>query len=1014
MVLPPDKIHRSGGRTLLQILGVVLVLTAGIATVFSLGACQKIEDNVGHSHFLGWIAFLALSLGLVSVAVLSIWIGKGIAAQKQAKEALRKNEERWRIQLENSPDLIVLIDRDLRFVSINRTLGGRWPPAALIGQDSLSVLPAEERERVRDAIAASFATGKVQEVEHRLSGGQMMHARLVPLPAGESIGNVMIIATDITARRQAEEELHRRDAILEAVSFVAERFLDPVDWDEAMRQSLDHLGKATMADRIYLFRKHADAAGGLVVSQTHEWVAAGIVPQIDLPTLQNLPLVDAGFSRWAEAFEHGEEIVGKVAEFPAAERAVLEQQGIQTILAVPIFAGGSWWGFMGYDSCRGNRQWLPAERDALRTAARIIGTARHRREAELALRESEAKFSRIAAHIEDILYSVDAETQEFTYLSPALEKLLGYSPEDIRKMGGRRQFLAKTIQSGADSFVEQANNLDLLKTHQLAETPSRYEAWWRCQDGTLKCLEDHWIPVYDDHGRLVTTEGVLRDITSRKEAEELLRKHKETLEEQVLQRTAELIAARDQAEAANRAKSVFLANMSHELRTPLNAVLGFSQVMSHDPAISRQHQDNLAIILRSGEHLLALINDILDISKIEAGRIELDPGDFELGALLGEIIDMMQGRAAAKGLQLLVNRSSRLPRFVRTDPGKFRQILINLIGNAVKFTRAGQITVSLDAEPTPSGCLLRVEVADTGIGIAKADLERLFRPFEQVGEKVFNQGTGLGLAISRQYVQLLGGTITVSSDPGKGSIFRFAIPAGVADSGETGLSAASSRRVVGMETPVDNMRILIVDDNVDNRQLFRAILCGFGFQLREAVDGKDGVGAFQEWRPHLIFMDRRMPVLDGLAAVRQIRQLPGGQETVIIAVTAHAFTEERQEMLAAGCNDFLAKPFREETLFGLLEKHLHLRLVYAAAPTPISEAEQKRILATALGAFPEPVLKQLRRLVLEGQRDDLAEWAAGKEGLSGDARRIMLEMMDGCRLDLLLEVLEPLVKLSPR
>jgi CheY-like chemotaxis protein len=316
----------------------------------------------------------------------------------------------------------------------------------------------------------------------------------------------------------------------------------------------------------------------------------------------------------------------------------------------------------------------------------------------------------------------------------------------------------------------------------------------------------------------------------------------------------------------------------------------------------------------------------------------------------------------------------------------------------------------VDAETSPSGCRLSVEVADTGIGIARADLQRLFLPFEQVGEKVFNQGTGLGLAISRQYVQLLGGTITVASEPGKGSTFRFVIPVEVAESGEAGMAGGPARRIIGFEGQVDDLRMLIVDDNIDNRHLFRSILGGFGFQLRDAADGQDGVRCFQEWRPHLIFMDRRMPGLDGLAAVRQIRQLPDGRDVVIIAVTAHAFTEERQEMLDSGCNDFLAKPFREDTLLGLIEKHLHLRVVHAAAAVPVSEADQRRILAAALGAVPMPVRKHLLRLVLEGQRDDLAEWAAGKEGLDGQARQIMAELMDTCRLDILLEILEPLIK----
>jgi PAS domain S-box-containing protein len=1007
----------AGQSTMMEILDPTLGKPVRVAimpirtTGLSLALVQPVDEIMGDANDLRNRAFLALSLALVVMIVLAVWIGLQIAAMRQTKELLRKREELLRIQFENSPDNILVLDRDCRFVSVNRVVSKELAEVALIGdKDAIAIFPEAEQEGVRRAIAACFASGAVQEIDRLVSGGASFHARIVPLPVGEEIDNVMIIMTDTTERQQAEDALRRRDAILDAVSGVAERFLDPVDWDEAVRQSLASLGEATGVDRVYLFQKQAPVEGDRVVCQTHEWVAAGMPSRTAHRQCQDRPWGMAVFSRWAEMFERGREIVGVVADFPVEEREAFDLQGVQAILVVPIMVQGTWWGGIGYDECQERRLWSPSELDALRTAARIIGAARRRREAESALRESEAKFSRIAAHIEDVLYSVDAETLEFTYISPAFTKMLGYTLDDIRAMGGRRVFLAQVIQSGENSFTEQSANLDRLKTCPAAESPARYEAWWRGQDGTLKCLEDHWIPVYDATGRLVTTEGVLCDITGRKVAEEALRRHKETLEDLVRQRTAELLVAKDQAEAASHAKTVFLANMSHELRTPLNAVLGFSQVMLDDQAVSPQHRDSLAVIVRSGEHLLSLINDILDISKIESGRVEAEPRNLELGVWFGEITDMMRGRAEAKGLQFIVNYSARLPRFVRADPGKLRQILVSLIDNAVKFTRTGHVTVGLDAEPTPYGHRLLGEVADSGPGISKADQDRLFRPFEQFGEKRFNQGTGLGLAISRQYAQLLGGTISVNSDLGQGAVFRFAVPVGLAESGESRAITVPSRRAIGSESPVDDLRILLVDDNLENRHLFRSILSGFGFQLRDAIDGQDSVQKFQDWHPHLIFMDRRMPVMDGLEAVRRIRQLPGGQEVAIIAVTAIAFAGERQEMLEAGCNDFLAKPFSAEALFELLEKHLHLRLIYAGAPDPMPEAEQARILAAALQRLPGPVLQHLLRLVLEGQRDDLADWAAGSDALDEPPRQIMIGLMDACRLDVLLDILDPLVK----
>ena len=418
------------------------------------------------------------------------------------------------------------------------------------------------------------------------------------------------------------------------------------------------------------------------------------------------------------------------------------------------------------------------------------------------------------------------------------------------------------------------------------------------------------------------------DISDRKQTEAELLKHQEHLAELVQERTAELAAARDLAQAANRAKSVFLANMSHELRTPLTAILGFTEILSRDPEIRGRSRDNLSIVMRSGEHLLALINDILDLSKIEAGRLEIDRRNVDMGELIGDVINMMRVRAETKRLRLILDQASGFPRFANTDPGKFRQILVNLISNAIKFTSAGQITLRLAAEPAAAGHLLSIEVRDTGIGIKRDDLDRIFLPFEQTaGTAALTEGTGLGLTITRQYVEILGGRIVVESEPGKGSCFRFTIPAGRCDPDSARLPPGLDYpvRIAGPATVV---RALIVEDQPENRLLIRHFLEPLDFQIREAVNGQEALAVFQEWQPQVIFMDRRMPVLDGLEATRKIRTLSGGAETVIIAVSARSFKEEQLEMLAAGCNGFIAKPFGSGDIMALLKQHLHLEFVY--------------------------------------------------------------------------------------
>ena len=497
-----------------------------------------------------------------------------------------------------------------------------------------------------------------------------------------------------------------------------------------------------------------------------------------------------------------------------------------------------------------------------------------------------------------------------------------------------------------------------------------------------------------------------RFITEHKQTEVELVQHREHLEEQVQRRTTELAEARDQAQAASRAKSAFLANMSHELRTPLNAVLGFAQIMSSDRTISAQAKENLSIILRSGEHLLALINDILDLSKIEAGRSNLDLHDVDLDLLIQDVADMMRFKAETKGLRLVIEQSAEFPRFASVDPGKFRQILVNLVGNGVKFTKAGQVAVRLDAKPAPDGYLLNIEVRDTGIGIAKSDFELVFRPFEQIGAKTI-EGTGLGLAITRQYVQMLGGEISIDSELGKGSCFHFTLPVGRVGS-DSAQALAGHRAPVGIGSPTAEIRLLIVEDQPENRLLIRCFLEPFGFQLCEATNGQEAVAAFEEWRPHLIFMDRRMPVMDGMEAIRRIRMLPEGRGTVIVAVSAHSFKEEQQEMLDAGCDDFLGKPFGLTDLLALLKKHLHLDLVYGdvAAASP---AGRRPLTSADLQSVPVAELRNLRRWALEAQADDLMAWANGPNDLSPEARQVLAGLLQEYRFDVLTQAIDPLL-----
>lgn len=604
------------------------------------------------------------------------------------------------------------------------------------------------------------------------------------------------------------------------------------------------------------------------------------------------------------------------------------------------------------------------QRVAQRTAELTLANARQeaeireRERAEHALRDNERFLSSIVDNIPSMMLVKDAKELRFVRCNKAAENLLGLSREQL--LGSRNH----DVFQRQEADLATSKDCAVLSDKELLDIP---EETVQTAHGP-RILHTKKIPILDGDQAPRYLLSISEDITERKLDEAELQRHRERLEDLIRERTAELVIAKEQADAANHAKSAFLARMSHELRTPLNAVLGYAQLLQRHDNLTEKQFRSLQMIERSGDSLLVLINEILDLSKIEAGKLDLQSSPVELPSFVEDIVAVTRIRAERKSVLFEHERGANLPQTIRTDENRLRQVLLNLLDNAIKFTDPGG-AISLHvtmAGRGPCEGALRFEVRDSGIGIEQTDLETIFRPFEQVcDEQRRYSGAGLGLSISRQLVRLMGSDILVESRLGQGSRFWFTLAVPIEQ--EMVSRPHAQRAISGYAGP--RRRILVVDDVMPNRALLMDLLEHIGFEVFEAADGFQALEQVTARAPDLVLMDMMMPTMDGLEATRRLRQLPGGETLPVVAVSASVSDADQRRFLAVGVDAFVAKPIDETVLLEEIGEKLGLTWTVKAAGGTATRAEQPLVVP------PAHEMQRLRLLARAGNMRALREWS---------------------------------------
>ena len=869
--------------------------------------------------------------------------------------------------IEQSPLSVVITDTNGKIQYVNHYFSEitGYRAEETIGEDIriLNFQNPEDYKKILDTVTSGSVWQGELLSKNKSGNGYYESVSIAPVQdeAGK-ISNLVVVKENITDRKQVEKRLFEES---ERIKFLLELY------DKSLYLTEKELYSYTLEKAVSI----TGSTNGFIHLVTEDqqrvilvaWNQA-IIKNWEYMYGLHYSVEDAGL--WADCVMVQKPVIyNDLLNTPDKKGYTEGHIPIQRFMEIPVLMMGKVRLILGL----GNKPENYEQDDILN--AQLIANEIHKVILQRQTEKSIRKFSRAMEQNPVSVVITDPEGT-IEYVNPKFLKVTGYTKEEV--LGQNLRIFNENEQSGEFDKTTWNSILDGNEWHgTLSNKNKNDELYW---------LKASISPMRDEKGEILHIIELKEDITEQKQLEEALWKAKEA------------------AEAANRAKSTFLANMSHEIRTPMNAILGFTQLMLRDPSTNQQQKERLNIINRSGGHLLALINDILEISKIEAGHIKVNLAMLDLHALLNDLEVMFKVRTDSKDLRLLFELADDLPRYIVTDEGKLRQILINLIGNAVKFTQEGGIAVRVKSEQNTEGKLnLMVEIEDSGPGIAKEDMSKLFKTFEQTASGLKEGGSGLGLAISRQFVRLIGGKISVKSELSKGSCFFMTLEIQKSDVSEIKESLIQ-RRVTGIQPGQETYRILIVDDKIDNIQYLKEILSPIGFEIKEAFDGIQAISFFEQWHPQLILMDMRMPVMNGDEATKRIKATEGPLPYIII-VTATAFDEDIKEIMASGADEYIKKPFKENEIFEAIEKALGVKYVYSKDES-LTKETQDRLKAQDLVVLPDERIRQMKESIINAQLDRLLDLIDESTELSPQITAQLRTMANEFQYDTLLKLLK--------